>query len=233
MLKERFQRIFWCSELGLYALALDGDKQPCRVRASNSGHCLFTGIASPEHSDAIVRTLSLDTFFTGWGIRTVADREVRYNPMGYHNGSIWPHDNALITAGIGPMPSKYLAMRVLMAQLEASTYFESSRLPELFCGFRRREGKAPTRYPVACSPQAWAAASVFQMLQACLGLSVDATRGQVCFRYPQLPPTIERLSIRGLLVGRGTVDLTLHRFSGTVGLNVERRTGKVDVSMTS
>jgi glycogen debranching enzyme len=232
-LRERFQSTFWCSELGLYALALDGQKNLCRVRASNAGQCLFTGIASPEHAEAIIKTLSLDTFFTGWGIRTVADREARYNPMAYHNGSVWPHDNAMITAGIAAMPSKYLAMRVLMAQLEASTFFQSSRLPELFCGFRRREGKAPTLYPVACSPQAWAAASVFQMLQACLGLTVDAIRGQVSFRYPQLPPSIERLSIRGLMVGRGAVDLTLHRYSGTVGLNVERRTGKVDVVMTS
>jgi glycogen debranching enzyme len=232
-LYERFQQDFWCSDLGLYALALDGHKEPCRVRTSNPGHTLFTGMATPERADRIIRSLSLDTFFTGWGIRTVGDREARYNPMSYHNGSVWPHDNALIAAGMAWLPSKHLAMRVLMAQLEASTYFESSRLPELFCGFRRREGKAPTQYPVACSPQAWAAAAVFQILQACLGLSVDATKSQVAFRYPQLPPSIERLSIRGLVVGRGSVDLTLHRYSGTVGLNVERRTGRVDVAMLS
>jgi glycogen debranching enzyme len=232
-LKERFQKHFWCQDLGLYALALDGDKEPCRVRTSNPGHCLFTGMATPERGEVLIRTLSLDTFFTGWGIRTVGDREARYNPMAYHNGSVWPHDNALITAGVADLPSKHLALRVLMAQMDASTYFESSRLPELFCGFRRREGKAPTLYPVACSPQAWAAAAVFQMLQACLGLSVDATKNQVAFRYPQLPPSVERLSIRGLMVGRGTVDLTLHRYSGTVGVNVERRTGKVEVALLS
>src|SRR5262249_18439809 len=149
--------------LSVYALALDGEKQPCRVRSSNTGHCLFTNIASAEHAQAMVRCLSQDTFFSGWGLRTIADTELRYNPMAYHNGSVWPHDNALIAAGLTGSPNKELAARILVAQLEASAYFESCRLPELFCGFRRREGKAPTQYPVACSPQAWAAGSVFAL----------------------------------------------------------------------
>jgi glycogen debranching enzyme len=230
-LRERFRARFWCPELGTYALALDGYKEPCRVRASNAGHCLFCGIAAPEHAESIARMLGEDTFFTGWGVRTLADREVRYNPMAYHNGSIWPHDNALIAAGLAASPAKDLAVRILSAQLDASTYFESGRLPELFCGFRRREGKAPTSYPVACSPQAWSAAAVFAMLQACLGLTIDAASGQIAFRYPQLPPRIERVSIRDLAVGDGSVDLTLYRYSGAVGLNVERRSGKLDVAV--
>ncbi|HJS92008.1 MAG TPA: amylo-alpha-1,6-glucosidase [Steroidobacteraceae bacterium] len=230
-LRERFRARFWCPELGLYALALDGYKEPCRVRASNAGHCLFSGIAAPEHAESIARMLGQDTFFTGWGVRTVADREALYNPMAYHNGSVWPHDNAVIAAGLAGSSAKELAVRILSAQLDASTYFESGRLPELFCGFRRREGKAPTSYPVACSPQAWSAAAVFAMLQACLGLTVDAAAGQIAFRYPQLPPRVERVSIRSLQVGESSVDLTLYRYSGTVGLNVERRSGKLDVAM--
>jgi glycogen debranching enzyme len=164
-------------------------------------------------------------------VRTVADREALYNPMAYHNGSVWPHDNAIIAAGLSASPSKELAIRILSAQLDASTYFESSRLPELFCGFRRREGKAPTSYPVACSPQAWSAAAVFAMLQACLGLTIDASSQQVAFRHPQLPPRVERVSVRNLTVGESSVDLTLYRYSGAVGLNVDRRSGKLDVAI--
>jgi glycogen debranching enzyme len=230
-LRERFRARFWCPELGLYALALDGYKQPCRVRASNTGHCLFSGIAAPEHAESIARVLGQDSFFTGWGVRTLADREILYNPMAYHNGSVWPHDNAVIAAGVSASPAKDLAVRILSAQLDASTYFESSRLPELFCGFRRREGKAPTSYPVACSPQAWAAGAVFAMVQACLGLTIDAASRQIAFRYPRLPPRIERVSLRNLTVGDGSVDLTLYRYSGAVGLNVDRRSGKLDVAM--
>ncbi|HEX8756049.1 MAG TPA: glycogen debranching N-terminal domain-containing protein [Steroidobacteraceae bacterium] len=230
-LRELFRARFWCPELGLYALALDGYKEPCRVRSSNAGHCLFSGIATPEHADSIARMLGQETFFTGWGVRTLADREVRYNPMAYHNGSIWPHDNAVIAAGLSASPAKDLAVRILSAQLDASTYFESGRLPELFCGFRRREGKAPTSYPVACSPQAWSAGAVFCMLQACLGLTIDADAQQIAFRYPKLPPRVERVSIRDLRVGESSVDVTLYRYSGAVGLNVDRRSGKLDVAV--
>jgi glycogen debranching enzyme len=230
-LRERFDTHFWCEEMSLYVLALDGNKQPCRVRASNAGHALFTGIARPERVAPVIKELGDETFFTGWGVRTLADREVRYNPMAYHNGSIWPHDNALLALGVAAFPDKELAVRIFAAQLEASTYFESSRLPELFCGFRRREGKAPTCYPVACSPQAWSAGAVFMMLQACLGLTVDAKLSQITFRYPQLPPSVERLSIRNLAIGSASVDLTLYRYSGAVGLNLDRRSGKIDVSV--
>jgi glycogen debranching enzyme len=232
--RERFDKQFWCEEMGLYALALDGKKQPCRVRTSNAGHCLFTGIAPEERVATITKTLGDETFFTGWGVRTLADREVRYNPMAYHNGSIWPHDNALLALGLSGSPDKDLALRIFSAQLEASGHFESGRLPELFCGFRRRDGKAPMSYPVACSPAALSAGAVFMMLQACLGLTIDATLGQVAFRYPRLPADIERLTVRGLEVGEASVDLTLHAHAaGAVGVSVERRSGKVDVSVVS
>jgi len=230
-LRGRFETYFWCEEMGLYALALDGKKQACRVRASNSGHCLFTGIAAEAHIGTITKSLADETFFTGWGVRTLADREVRYNPMAYHNGSIWPHDNALLALGLAGSPDKTLALRIFSAQLEASACFESSRLPELFCGFRRRDGKAPTSYPVACSPQACSAGAVFMMLQACLGLSIDAALAQITFRYPRLPPNIEHLSIRGLAVGEASVDLTLEGGPGAFAVTVDRRVGNLDVSV--
>jgi len=232
-LRERFQRRFWCAEIGVYALALDGEKHPCRVRASNTGHCIYTGIAAGEHVQALLKSLSEDTFSSGWGVRTVADCETRYNPMSYHNGSIWPHDNALIAAGMTQLAEKNLATRILTAQLDASTYFESSRLPELFCGFRRREGKAPTSYPVACSPQAWAAASVFMLLQACLGVTVDAAGSRIIFKHPQLPTCLDQLSIRDLTIGDASIDVVLRRHAGAVGLNVERCSGEIDVVMST
>jgi glycogen debranching enzyme len=228
-LKERFEQRFWCDDIEMYALALDGGKTPCRVRSSNAGQCLFTGIARADHADAIVRCLHNDIFFSGWGVRTVADIEVRYNPMSYHNGSIWPHDNALIAAGLRFSRNKTLATRILTSQLEASTYFESSRLPELFCGFRRREGKAPTSYPVACSPQAWSAASVYMLLQSCLGLDIDALQNRIVLNHPHLPEGLDRITIRNLQVGLAGAEIILQRYSGTVGLNVEKSNGDLEI----
>ncbi|HEY4210127.1 MAG TPA: glycogen debranching N-terminal domain-containing protein [Steroidobacteraceae bacterium] len=232
-LREMFQNSFWCEDLGTYALALDGDGRPCKVRSSNAGHCLFTEIATPEHADELIRTLSQETSFSGWGIRTLADTESRYNPMAYHNGCVWPHDNALIASGLTKRPDKDLAARVFAAQLDATSYFDFGRLPQLFCGFRRRDGKGPTRYPLTCAPQACAAGSVFALLQACLGLTIDALGARVELRYPHLPPNIERISIRGLEVGEARVDLTLYRYSGAVGVNVDNRTGQLDVAVLS
>ncbi|MBX5460633.1 MAG: amylo-alpha-1,6-glucosidase [Steroidobacteraceae bacterium] len=231
VLRERFQKAFWCEDIGVYALALDGEKKPCRVRSSNTGHCLFSGIAAPEHAQSIVSLLQESTFFSGWGVRTIAENELRYNPMGYHNGSVWPHDNAIIAAGVTTFPDKSLATRILAAQLDASTFFDASRLPELFCGFRRRDGKAPTSYPVACSPQAWAAGAVFMMIQACLGLTIDAPHSRVMLRSPCLPPGVDHITVRGLVVGEASVDVTVHRYRGTVSAHVERRTGHLDIVM--
>jgi glycogen debranching enzyme len=233
-LREKFRETFWCPDLGLYALALDGEKRRCEVRSSNAGHCLFSGIAADDHATAIVKTLAGEPFFSGWGVRTIANTERRYNPMAYHNGSIWPHDNAIISAGLTGRRSKTLAENILTAHFEASTYFDSSRLPELFCGFRRREGKAPTAYPVACSPQAWAAGAVFMMLQACLGLEVDALKRRVLLRSPSLPACLDRISIRGISLGQaGSVDFSLVRAGSSVAAHVERRTGNLDFDVLS
>jgi glycogen debranching enzyme len=227
---RRFDESFWCDELSTYALALDGRKQPCRVRTSNAGHCLFAGIASAEHARRVAATLTHETSFSGWGIRTVATSEARYNPMSYHNGSVWPHDNSLIAAGFARYDLKESAAIVLAGLLDASLFFDLHRLPELFCGFPRRPGEAPTLYPVACAPQSWASASVFLLLKACLGLSVSASERRLTFSKPILPRFLQQVTIRGLKVADGRADLLLTRHDeGDVGVNVLRREGALDV----
>ena len=228
-LQERFERAFWCEELSTYALALDGNKRPCRVRTSNAGHCLFAGIASREHAVRTAETLLAGDGFSGWGIRTVSSNEVRYNPMSYHNGSVWPHDNALIAGGMGRYDLKAQAAKVLTGLFDSSLFVDLHRLPELYCGFERRPGKGPTLYPVACAPQAWAAGAVFMLLQACLGLSVDARVPRVVFTHPFLPPSLRRVSIRNLKVGPASVDLSIERYAEVVGIDILRRDAPVEV----
>jgi glycogen debranching enzyme len=229
-LRRRFEAAFWCDDLGTYALALDGAKQPCRVRASNAGHCLFTGIAGVEHARALAATLATETSFSGWGVRTVAASEGRYNPMSYHNGSVWPHDSALIAAGLARYERKEQTAAILAGLLDASAAFDLHRLPELFCGFPRRPGEAPIAYPVACAPQSWAAGAVFLLLESCLGLRVLGAEGQVVLTQPFLPASLPWVSIRALRVGDAELDLLVARHTGgDVGVNVLRRAGEVEV----
>lgn len=228
-LRERFQQQFWCEDIGCYALALDGAKQPCRVATSNAGHALWTGIAAPAHAARMAQRFLEPDFFSGWGIRTVASGQGRYNPMSYHNGSVWPHDNALIAAGLARYGHSAAALRVFGGLYDASAHFAQHRLPELFCGFERRPGEGPTLYPVACSPQAWAAATVTSLLQSCLSLQVDAVQGVVSLHAPRLPEFIERLHLTALQVGAGSVDLTLQRYTNSVGVEVTRNDGGIVV----
>ncbi len=230
-LRERFERAFWCPEIGTYALALDGAKRPCRVRTSNAGHCLLAGIVAPEHAREVAATLLSDESYSGWGVRTVAASEARYNPMSYHNGSVWPHDNALVAEGLARYGLKEGVARITAGLSDASLYLDLHRLPELFCGFLRRPGEGPTLYPVACAPQAWSAASVFLLLQACLGLSIQAAGSQLCLSYPVLPEFLREVQVRNLRVGRGSVDLRLLRHGNDVGINVVRRDGDVRIVM--
>jgi glycogen debranching enzyme len=229
-LRHRFEQTFWCDDLSTYAIALDGSKKTCRVRTSNAGHCLFAGIAPAEHAKRVATTLTDETSFSGWGIRTVASSEARYNPMSYHNGSVWPHDNALIATGFARYELKESAAMVLAGLMDASLFFDLHRLPELFCGFPRRPGESPTLYPVACAPQAWASGAVFLLLQAGLGLKVFAPERRLEFSKPFLPPFLPEVSIRDLKVGDASVDLLLTRHDeGDVGVNVLRRNGSLDV----
>jgi len=228
-LKDEFDRAFWSESISSYALALDGQKRQCEVRTSNAGHCLYTGIASQEHAEKIAQQFSSDRFFSGWGIRTVATSEARFNPMSYHNGSVWPHDNSLIAAGMARYRLTPLAARILGGFFEVSAALSLHRLPELYCGFARRPGKGATLYPVACSPQAWSAAAVFLLIQSSIGLSVDALQNQIVLTYPVLPPFLENVRISNLEVAGSSVDLMLFRSGNTVAVTVERRSGAVDV----
>ncbi len=229
-LRDRFNAVFWCDDISTYALALDGDKRPCRVRTSNAGHCLFAGIATKEHAWRVMTALTSTESFSGWGVRTVAAGEARYNPMSYHNGSVWPHDNALIAAGLARYGFKEEAARILTGLFDASLFFDLHRLPELFCGFPRRPGESPTLYPVACSPQTWAASAVFLLIESCLGLKVRGFERRVVLNNPYLPPSLKYVEIRNLGIGRARLDLVATRHEeGDVGVNVTDRDGEVEV----
>jgi glycogen debranching enzyme len=230
--KKKFHEDFWCEEIGSYALALDGEKKQCQVRSSNAGHCLLTGIASLEAAEKVKETLFTEESFSGWGIRTVPRSEARYNPMSYHNGSIWPHDNALIAFGLARYGYKAEARRILSALFDASQCMDLNRLPELYCGFRRRRGEGPTLYPVACNPQAWSSAAMFFSLQACLGLRIEAAVERIHFNTPSLPESVQRLEIANLKVGSGSVDVSLVRHDDDVAVNVRRRSRSVEIIVT-
>ena len=228
-LRHRFDRSFWCEDLGTYAIALDADKQPCRIVASNAGHCLFTGIVPEARAGAVARALVGDASFSGWGVRTVAAGPPRYNPMSYHSGSVWPHDNALIAAGLARYGYTAEASMIMSAMFDLSQRVDLNRLPELICGFHRR-GDYPTLYPVACAPQAWAAGAVTLLLEACLGMRVDALERHVSFSKAALPAFVEWMRIENLMVAGVTIDLLLNRHAYDVSVTVLRRTGDVSIA---
>lgn len=174
VLKKNFNERFWDEELSSFVLALDGYKKPCRVKSSNAGHCLFTGIADNDKAVRLADTLLDSDMFSGWGVRTLSSSSGRYNPMSYHNGSIWPHDNALIAFGLSKYGLQKHVLKIMESIFGASLFMELQRVPELYCGFEKRPGIGPTAYPVACSPQAWAVGTVFMLLQSCLRISINA-----------------------------------------------------------
>jgi glycogen debranching enzyme len=230
-LAAHFQRAFWREDLHMYALALDGAKQPCCVRTSNAGQVLFTGIARADHAATMATTLLAPDLFSGWGIRTISRREIRYNPMSYHNGSVWPHDNALIAVGLAQIGAKGAVNRIFSALFDAATHMDLNRLPELFCGFQRARNRGPTRYPVACAPQAWASAAPFCLLQAALGLEVDPAAEQLRLRNPCLPKFLDEVIVRNLQVGDSSVDIAVRRDGESVSVNVLRALGAIEVSV--
>jgi glycogen debranching enzyme len=230
-LAERFEAAFWCEEMQSYALALDGAKEPCRVRTSNAGQVLFTGIARPDRAKLVADELLRPRFFSGWGIRTVARGEARYNPMSYHNGSVWPHDNSLIALGFARYGFKRAVGQVMQGLFEAATYMDLRRLPELFCGFQRERRRGPTLYPVACAPQAWASATPFSLVDAALGLEFRPQSNEIHLRNPRLPPFLDYVILRNLQVGGSSIDLKVRRHADEVSLEVLQARGKIQASV--
>jgi glycogen debranching enzyme len=228
-LRAAFEDQFWCEDQSMYALALDGRKRPCQVRTSNAGHCLFGGIASPDRARRVAEALLSQDMWSGWGVRTVSARARRYNPMSYHNGSVWPHDNGLIAAGMSRYRFDDAVIVPFSGLFEASLGVDSHRLPELICGFHRRPGEGPTLYPVACAPQAWSAGVVFQLIQACLRFTVDAERRRLTLYNPILPPFLRTLTVRKLSLPFGTVDLLFEQHAHNVGVTATHKGGEFEV----
>ena len=222
-LVARIDAVFWDEALGGYAIALDGEKAPVRVLGSNAGHVLFAGAALPARVAPLARTLGDSHIATSYGLRTVARGAARYNPMGYHNGTIWPHDNAIIAAGLAANGFGAEAARITTALFDASTHFPLRRLPELWCGLDRADGASPVSYPSACAPQAWAAASPYMCLQACLGLRIDAVQGEVQVRQPRLPAGITDLTLRDLRIGANSLTLRFVRSEGDLAQMLVQR----------
>ena len=232
-LKENFTRDFWDEEMQVFALALDGHKKPCRVVSSNAGHVLFSGIADREQAKKLSKVLLSEKMFSGWGIRTLATDAKRYNPMSYHNGSIWPHDNAMIAYGLAQYGLKNDVIKVSTGIFDTAMAVDLERLPELFCGFKRRKGEAPTAYPVACSPQAWAIASAFILVQSMLGLKVIAKENLLHFKKPSLPPYIEDITIKNLKVKDKEVVLQVRKQKGEIVVTLLSHEDEIKVEVES
>ena len=232
-LRQAFEARFWCERLGTYALALDGEGRQCQIRSSNAGQLLITGIVTPERARQVAKGLMASDQFTGWGIRTLAASEVRYNPMSYHNGSVWPHDNALIALGMARMGLREQTTRLFEALYTASKTLHPHRLPELFCGFHRRPGQGPTSYPVACSPQAWAAAALPALVQAFIGLSFDPAARTLRFEHPCLPDFLDSLTLRNLSLGDARVSVLICRTPGEISVSVIERSGTSDIHVVT
>jgi glycogen debranching enzyme len=229
-LEQRFNEAFWMPDLSYYAMALDRDKQQVGGIGSNAGHCLWSGIVPPDRVDAVVDRLLDPSMDCGWGIRTYASGQPGYNPVGYHTGTVWPHDNALIAAGMKRAGRHDAADRVASRIFEAAQHSPDFRLPELFCGFDRGLADVPVPYPVACSPQAWAAATSLSLLQTMLGMHADAAKDVLELDRPHLPAWLGKVTVHDLRVGERTVDLLFHRWRGnTTSAEVLRRDGPLEL----
>jgi glycogen debranching enzyme len=230
-LSDCFERRFWCEDIQFYALALDGAGNPCAVRASNGAQLLFTGIAAAERARTVVRTVFKPELFSGWGVRTLSSTEIRYNPLSYHNGSVWPHDNALIAFGLARYGFVDEVLRLSSALFDAASQMDLRRLPELFCGFRREARRPPTLYPVACAPQAWSAATPFALLQACLGMECDGDAQVVRLRRPKLPPFLDWIRVRNLSVGGTRLEILVQRHRNEVAVSLVDRDGPAQLEV--
>lgn len=228
-LRTKFNRAFWLEDKGFYALALQRDHEPCAVLASNPGQALWTGIADPDKARKMAERLLSSEMFDGWGVRTLSDRERRYNPVGYHVGTIWPHDNSLIVAGLRRYGLDNEACRVFTGIIEAALRFDINRLPELFAGFTREAYDLPVRYPVACHPQAWAAGAIPLMVQAILGLVPDAFNHRLRIVRPVFPDFLRFIEFKGLRVGTAQADLRFERTANGVAVEILEVRGELDI----
>jgi glycogen debranching enzyme len=230
-LRDRFEAAFWVKDQRYYAMALDGDKRQADAIGSNAGQCLWSGIIAPERARDVVDRLLDPSMFSGWGIRTYASGQRGYNPIGYHTGTVWPHDTSFIVAGLKRYGFDDAANRLTTQVMEAAQQFPDYRLPELFCGFDRSDSPRPVPYPVACSPQAWAAGASFLTLQTMLGLQAHADRAELELSHPHLPGWLGRVSLSDLRVGDASVDILFHRWRGTTSAEVLHKVGRLDVTI--
>jgi glycogen debranching enzyme len=228
-LRERFNRDFWLEREGFYALALDGTKRPVSTITSNPGHCLWSRIVDEDRGPRVARKLLSPALASGWGVRTLAARQAPFDPLGYHRGTVWPHDNAIIAQGLKQYGFDAEAMRVIDQLSMAGSNFALARYPELFCGFSSEEVPVPVEYPVACRPQAWASGAPLLMLRAYAGITADAPNGRLFIVRPQLPSWLDRIEILGLRVGTARVDLTFSSREGATATQVPRKEGDLEV----
>jgi glycogen debranching enzyme len=232
-LKSRFQKDFWMEDKSFLALALDGSGKQVQVITSNPGHCLFTGILDDDKANAVAERLMHQDLHSGWGIRTLAKSTLAYNPMGYHNGTVWPHDNAIIAEGMRKIGRPQDAHTIMGELLQVAQFEPDFRLPELICGFDRVESFRPIDYPVSCSPQGWAAGSIFQLIKACANLQPDACNNIIRVVDPCLPQWLGKLIVRGLHVGEAIIDLSFTNTGGITSCQVLHKSGKARVVIES
>ena len=230
-LQASIEEHFWCEAIGTYALALDGAKQPCKVRTSNAGHLLYCGVASHERAGSVAHSLMGPDFFSGWGVRTVAVGESRYNPMSYHNGTVWPHDCSLVAAGLSRYGRKEWAGRILTGMFDVACRLPEFRMPELLCGFPRRAGEGPVCFPSACTPQAWASGAVFLMLQSVLGLEIDAVNKLLKVTEPHLPAWLDHVLVEDLSIAGARASLLFHRKNNAVEVDMSDATNGIRLEL--
>ena len=230
-LRVRFEEAFWVEDQRFYAMALDGDKRQADAIGSNAGHCLWTGIISPQRARDVADRLMGPSMFSGWGVRTYGTGQLGYTPFGYHTGTVWPHDNSITAAGLKRYGFQDEANRIVGTVFEAAQQFSDFRLPELFCGFDREGSAMPVPYPVACSPQAWSAGSAFMFLETMVGLKAHADRRELELLRPHLPDWLGKVTITNLRIGDASVDLLFHRWRGTTSAEVLRKVGDLSVTI--
>jgi glycogen debranching enzyme len=232
-LKKAFNDAFWNAEEGTFALALDGRKRQVASVTSNPGHCLYCAIVDPEKAQPLAERLMAPDMFCGWGVRTLSSDSPAYNPMSYHNGSVWPHDNSIVAAGLKRYGFAEHTERIATAVYEIAAHARDSRLSELYCGFDRSSGAGVVEYPVACMPQAWAAAAPFMLLQAVLGVNAHAAKRTLSVIQPKLPDWLKRVTVRGLRVGEASVSLAFTQNRGATSFSLVEQQGELDVTMSA